>query len=548
VNDPDQTIIWSRGKELWPRGKETHKPQWSDDSATDEHSAVDLAGGLVNLSFFTDALRRKALVWCLTGLLGLAIGLGLYVKFPPAYHAKASVLLVYNSTEDPAVQVQTEESLAESQAVARLVVQKLKLPQSVTSLQAAYTVTIITDNVLTIDVGAPSAASAVQRAAALATAFLQYRGQYARTQQQQLFVSLDRQYNTARQRLTQLQAQLSQLPPTQTTNAERTQYNNLQTEIGQQQEIMQYTTSTKSSTQTATNTVIKGSYVLNPATALPHSKIKGPILYFAGGLVGGLVIGVGSVILTALLSRRLRRRDDVAAVLGAPVKLSVGPLRPRRWRPSLPRRAARRRLDMRRVVAYLRGSVPGSSRGPASLAVVAVDDVQVVAQVVASLAFSCVAEGKQVVVADLSSGAHLGRLLRNDSPGIHDVSQDGSHLVLVIPEEEDVAPAGPVPSGASPAVTAQANAALVAACSAADLLLTLATLDPATGGEYLGTWAADAVAVVTAGESTVEKIYSVREMLRLAGTRLDSAVLVGADKGDESLGAVDPVEQSALVS
>jgi hypothetical protein len=37
-------------------------------------------------------------------------------------------------------------------------------------------------------------------------------------------------------------------------------------------------------------------------------------------------------------------------------------------------------------------------------------------------------------------------------------------------------------------------------------------------------------------------------MLRLAGTRLDSAVLVGADKGDESLGAVDPVEQSALVS
>jgi hypothetical protein len=118
----------------------------------------------------------------------------------------------------------------------------------------------------------------------------------------------------------------------------------------------------------------------------------------------------------------------------------------------------------------------------------------------------------------------------------------------VIPEAEDVAPAGPVPSGASPAVPAQANAALVAACSAADLLLTLATLDPAFGGDYLGTWATDAVAVVTAGESSVEKVYSVREMLRLAGTRLDSAVLLGADTSDESLGAVDPVEQSALVN
>jgi len=288
--------------------------------------------------------------------------------------------------------------------------------------------------------------------------------------------------------------------------------------------------------------------VLNPATALPYSRIKGPGLYFAGGLFGGLAIGMGGVILTALLSRRLRRRDDVAAVLGAPVKLSVGPLRAPRRRPSLPRRSAKRKLDMRRVVAYLRGAVPGSSRGPASLAVIAVDDAHVVAQVVSSLAFSCATEGKQVVVADLSSDAHLARLLRVSSPGIHDVSQNGANLVVVVPEAEDVAPAGPVPSGASPAVPAQANAALVAACSSADVLLTLATLDPAFGGDHLGTWTTNAVAVVTSGESSVEKVYSVREMLRLAGTRLDSVVLIGADKSDETLGAVDPAEQSALIN
>jgi capsular polysaccharide biosynthesis protein len=542
VNDPDQTIIWSRGKEL-------QSSQWTDDAAADEQrSAADLTGGLVNLGFFTAALRRKARIWCLTAVIGLAIGSALYLKYPPAYHANATVLLVYNGNQDPAVQVQTEASLAQSQAVARRVVQQLKLPQSVASLQAAYTVTVVTDNVLTINVGAPSSAAAVQRASALAATFLQYRAQYARTQQQQLFVQLDRQYNAAQKRLTELEAQLGQIPAAQTTTAQKAEYDKLQTQMGQQQQIIQYTTDTKSATQTTTNTMATGSYVLNPATALPYSRIKGPGLYFAGGLFGGLAIGMGGVILAALLSRRLRRRDDVAAVLGAPVKLSVGPLRAPRRRPSLPRRSAKRKLDMRRVVVYLRGAVPGSSRGPASLAVVAVDDAQVVAQVVSSLAFSCATEGKQVVVADLSSDAHLARLLRVSSPGIHDVSQNGANLVVVVPEAEDVAPAGPVPSGASPAVPTQANAALVAACSSADVLLTLATLDPAFGGDHLGTWTTNAVAVVTAGESSVEKVYSVREMLRLAGTRLDSVVLIGADKSDETLGAVDPAEQSVLIN
>ena len=203
---------------------------------------------------------------------------------------------------------------------------------------------------------------------------------------------------------------------------------------------------------------------------------------------------------------------------------------------------------MRRVVIYLQRAVPGSSRGPASLAVVAVDDAQVVARVVASLAASCAAEGKQVVVADLSGGAHLARLLGVRDPGIHHVSQNGADLMLVLPEREEVAPIGPVPGGASPAVPAQADAALVTACSSADLLLTLAALDPAFGGDHLGTWATNAVVVVTAGESSAEKIHSVGEMIRLAGARLDSVVLIGADKRDESLGVMDPAGQSALIN
>src|SRR5439155_17179750 len=78
--------------------------------------------------------------------------------------------------------------------------------------------------------------------------------------------------------------------------------------------------------------------------------------------------------------------------------------------------------------------------------------------------------------------------------------------------------------------------ALAGAYAAADYLFTLATLDPALGAEHLATWAADVVVTVTAGESSWEKLHSVGEMIRLAGTRLVSAVLLGADRTDESLG------------
>ena len=539
MSDPDQLITWSRGDGLPDR-------LWAGNTASDgERSAAALTGGLANLGFFTAVLRRKAWVWCLTAVIGLVIGTGLYVKFPPAYHATTSVLLVYNGSVNPSVQVENEASMADSQAVAARVVQELKLPQSVPSFQAAYSVTTATANVLTISVGAPSSTAAVQRAAAVATAFLQYRAQYWRSQEQQQFAQLQQQYNAAQQRLQVLNAQLSQL--SQSAPAQKAEYNHLQSQISEQGQILQFVDGTELTTKANTNALVAGSFVLDPATALPRSHIKGPALYFVGGLFGGIVVGMAGVLIAALLSRRLRRREDVAIALGAPVRLSVGPLRPRRWRPTLPWRAAKRKRDMKRVVVYLRGAVPGSSRGPASLAVVAVDDAQVVAQTFASLAASCAAEGKQVVVADLSDGAFLARLLRVGDPGIRNASWNGANLILVLPQPEDVAPVGPVPGGASSAVLAQADPALVTACSSADLLLTFATLDPAFGGDHLGTWATNVVVVVTAGESSVEKVYSVGEMIRRSGTRLDSVVLIGADKTDESLGIPDSADQSVLV-
>ena len=542
MNDPDQTAMWSAGM-----GDDLPDRFWAGDGLGVEEESAAPAGtvGLVSLGFIKAALRRSVWLWCLTAVLGLLIGSGLYLHDPPAYHAQATVLLVDSPNEDPAVQAQTDANLAQSQAVAGRVVQQLGLKQSVASFQAAYTVGIITDTVLAINVGAPSSAEAVQRASAVATAFLQYRAQYMRAQEQQLLTELDQQYNAAQQSLNSINSQISQLSPQPSSSAQQAKLNNLLTQRGNQNQIEQYVTGTRATAKTTTAAVVANSQVLNSATPLPRSHLKGTALYVVGGLFGGLAVGMAIVIIAALVSDRLRRRDDVAEVLGAPVRLSVGALRRRRWLPSLPWRAAKRKLGMRRVVAYLQGTVPGSSRGPASLAVIAVDDARIAAQAVASLAGSYASMGKQVVVADLSSGAHLARLLGVRNPGVQAVSQGGAQLMVVLPDRDDVAPIGPLPGGTSLVAPAQAAEAVVEACASADLLLTLATLDPAFGGDHLATWATDAVAMVTAGESSAERVHGVGEMIRFAGMRVDSAVLIGADKSDESLGVAPAPDEPA---
>jgi hypothetical protein len=399
--------------------------------------------------------------------------------------------------------------------------------------------------VLTLNVGAPSSADAVQRASALATSFLQYRAKYAQAQEQQLDAQLDQQYNAAAQRLHAIDVQLSQMPVAQLTPAQKIQLDKLQTQQSEQKQIMQYVTETKAAAKTTTDAMVAGSYVINPATALPHSHVKGAALYLAGGLFGGVAVGMTIVIIGALTSDRLRRRDDVALALGAPVKLSVGPLVARRWPPELRGQGAVRDRDMRRVVEYLRRVVPGSSQGQASLAIVAVDDAPTVAQAVVALAVSIAKQGRRVVVADLSNGAHAARLLGVEKPGIGTVSADGVQLMLIASDPDDAAPSGPLRGRTSPAGYQRSSEPLVAACSGADLVLSLVTLDPAFGSEYLATWANDAVVVVTAGESSAVAIRGVGELIRLGGTRLDSVVLIGADKGDESLGVDTKADQPA---
>ena len=180
----------------------------------------------------------------------------------------------------------------------------------------------------------------------------------------------------------------------------------------------------------------------------------------------------------------------------------------------------------------------------AALAVVPVDDLRVPALSLVALAVSCAEQGDQVVVADLCGSAPAARLLGAKDPGVHAVSVHGTNLTVAVPERDDMMPVGPFHRKSAQAQRSAFTGEVAAACASANLVLTLATLDPSLGGEHLATWATDAVVMTTAGRSSSTKIHAVGEMIRLSGTRLTSAVLVGADKTDESLGVITVPEAS----
>jgi capsular polysaccharide biosynthesis protein len=508
---------------------------YDDYSSADEHPG-EYATGIVSLGFIATALRRGVWLWLAIALAAMLAGLGLFVAFPPAYKATTTVLLKPFPDTQPTDGILTDIALAEIRTVAQSAVRQLGLPQeNVGSFLKAYSVTEVTDQVVLITVSAPSNDEAVRRANAVAAAFLQFRAKQAQAQLLSAFQGLDQAVADAKAHAADLQKQVNELKAQPSSPIQSSKLTVRQSQLQQAETdaatIHDAAVSEKGTEQEAIVQVVKNSKVVDAATPVAHSHHKLLAIYALSSLILGLALGMGFVIVRALVSDRLRRRDDIAHALGAPVTLSVGSPKPR-W---LPIRRGQGR-DQKRMVTHLRNAVPARSGGAPGLAVVAVDSPQAVAPSLVSLAVSCAQGGQQVVVADLARGAPAARLLGAGKPGIRPVKVSGAHLVVAVPGRDNIAPVGPLPQKSSQTQLGQASEALVAAYASADLLLTLVTIDPALGADHLGTWATSAVVVVTAGRSSAARIHAVGELVRLAGMSPVSAVLVDADKTDESTG------------
>jgi hypothetical protein len=172
-----------------------------------------------------------------------------------------------------------------------------------------------------------------------------------------------------------------------TLSAERTE------EVSALVVLKEANSTNQAATRINTVKLIKGSQVLDRATLLPQHGKSHLALYVGGGLIGGLALGMFIVILRALISDRLRRRDDIARTLGAPVKLSVGTVKLGRGRSGSRGLAAAESPEVQRIAKLLGRAVMPRSRGVAALAVVPIDDPQVAALSLVSLALSYAQEG-----------------------------------------------------------------------------------------------------------------------------------------------------------
>ena len=427
-----------------------------DDFLAEEDPPVsDFSAGLVSLGYLKAGLRRSARLWCATAALGLVCGLGLAVAAPPAYQATTTVLLTHNSSQDPTDAVSTDISLAGSHTVADRAMAKLGLTGNAGAFVAAESVSALTNRVLQITVSAPSSAQAVARAQALATEFLAFRAEQLQDQQQLVGNGLDQQVNQAKAQLAAINQQISQLSGQSGSAAKLTQLNTQKTDAANNLDALQQTVaSNQASGEAQVLSQIKGSQVLDAAAPVHHSALKTDLLYALIGLVAGLVAGLAFVIVRSLITDRLRRRDDIADALGAPITVSAGPVRRRRWwspGPLRPRTRARRAADLQRLAVSLRSAMPAPSSGPAALALVAVDNQAEAAQVLVTLATSAAHDGQSVLIADLSPGMPVARLLGTAGPGVHQADKDGIQLTVAVPEEASLLPAGPVcPAGRPP--------------------------------------------------------------------------------------------------
>lgn len=378
-------------------------------------------GQFVSLRYVFKAFSRRKWLWIAMAVAGLLIGSSLHAVIPAKYTAQSELLMVSNPNDDPTRDMATDVALLQSEDVAQDVVNALRLDTTAQKLTGEYSGVALTDQLLQITFSAPTPAEAVARANALDSQFLTFRAGVLNDQNNAITNILSSQAEHA--------SKAAAAAPSQAVK--------LQDES--QASALQQTIASDNLT---TETIVSGSRVIAHATAITHSKTKVLLVDGASGLVAGLGIGLGIIAVSAIVSDRIRRRDEVAAALGAPVELSVGKVG--RMRVMRKRRLRRRLSHPGRAVELMSRqlrSVVQAGPSPKRLAVISVDSLEASALSLAILAGRlAVFEGSRVMVVDLSPGRVLGELLGVTESETRIVFVKGAWVpVLVsVPPEDDL--------------------------------------------------------------------------------------------------------------
>lgn len=485
-------------------------------------------GRMVGLRTMKDALRRHKVFWLASAVLGLVIGAAFHLAVPAKYTA-VSMLYLTEPTTGSTYTLGDDVSLFDTSRVADRAANLLQEGGKGT-VPGGYEGIAVGDVLMEIKADASTSSGAVRWANALASAFFSVRAETLGGQTKLIDSSLDLQATRLAADVQRLNNAITVLSGSQASPSTANQVAQLVSERGTDETQLTSLQNEVQQNLIADSVVNKGSYVLDPPVAsVVHTK---RVLAEDGlsGLVAGLAVGVGVVVVAAIISDRPRRRSEVAALLGAPVELSLrGQAEPARF----PGVSARRQVKkpgagLQLAQRRLREKIARLPRSSLVLVGVGKGSTVTAAVLLAGTALSLSADGKRVALVDMADGRPLARLFRARAKDgtVRTVAMEGKQLRLAVAPED-------VMALDSVEVTNDAEAVLV-----------LANADPATGAEQLRSWAEGAVVVVRAGKASDILIEATSEMLRGAGVPPLAGILVGADEEDETSGLVATEDQN----
>ncbi len=531
-------------------------PTWRLDEPEDS-AATATQPALVSLHFLRAELRRRWRTWVALGCVGMFLALAWTIVLPAKSVGTATLLLAHDPQTDPDQAMSTDVSLLRTRTVAAAVVDRLDLDMTPEDFQESVAATPVSSSVLELTVAAPHDAAAVARTRALATAYLSFRTEQIQSQTQALVEGYQRRLALMRRQIEDLTRQFSAIDGN--GPVDRSRATDLLARRSQVNSDMSSLQQTVQDANLNSGSLVAASYVIDPAAPVPRSAHKRLALALASGLIGGVAVGMFLVAFTALTSDRLRRREDVALALGVPVRFSAGDLRRRRpwtWRPG---RGGERRRDLQILVSgFISGISPprrppperptrkGQARKPPTprkvgttrMALATVDDVRTAGLVLAGVAAELVARGKSVFLVDLSESGVLEHALAGSLDEDHGLGSE-SGPVLFRPDGVPSLSRGPVETATSGTTDLPKADPRRRSWETADVILTLAEIDPAVGIDHLRSWADQVVLLVTAGQSSAERLRGTGELLRSADLPLLFAMMANTNRTDESLGDPD---------
>jgi uncharacterized protein involved in exopolysaccharide biosynthesis len=504
----------------------TTVPAATRSSDADDADAWLGVGGarFVNLHFIVGALKRRRRWLIGFAGAGLAVGLVLSVKFAPSPRAETTVLLTHPSTSARTPAMVTDSELLATNAVARRAVDALHLAESPTAFASSYKGTVLSDDLLGISVAGSSGPDAVRRANTLAREYLRYRADVYQRQSEAVIQGLqDRQAGTQSQ-LDQLAAQLGPKAALTTSTDPATA-----ALLAQRDSLDEELTTLSSAIveqSSSTQAVIDGSSAIDEATPVEQSLVKEVGRNALSGLVAGLGLGLALIVVLALTSNRVWRRDDVAEAMRHSVDLSTGRvrIRRRRRRRTIKRLIARPTPELAKIVAHVRDQLATRAASDRSLAVLAVGGLEVAAAAVCATAVALARDGWHVVVVDASEPGIVSALRLVDERESETALSDARGHIRVVP---------------------LTNGGDALSTDDDEIVLVLATVDPGQGAEDIRLLAPTAVAIVSAGHTTMAALRGVSDMLEAARLELASVVFVGSSPQDESFGRTADREASA---